>query len=461
MEKRLGKDSIHKILKYVCVALFGGVYFFLIGEFGPIITRDSYVFIDNLYRASNGYVIYHFFLEICRFIWGDEFFLVAAVILQGIMGIATCLLVAEWVSRKYKVNTIEYIIIFILACSTYGFSLMEAVSSHYIMTESISFPLFYVFFILLLAYRLKEGRDKYIYGFFSMLMSIILMFTRSQLAIVPVSVILLLVWDIIWNKNANHKYQIVISIVLICIMPFAIRYPAVNLIRDGAMPPQFLDALGGRALLLADAEDRNYLEGETQQIYDYVYAKVKEGGHLEENLRKNSWRGYDIGVHTNENVKLFAPAVKEYYYVNYGEDVFENSNKADEQYDNRFMIIATLLNEHWMEYIIMSGDLIIQSLVAASFIQPDAYHELFYILCGLMYLAYFFTYFYARKRKIDRAMLDISHMTIYVMLINIITTNLFFYGQQRYVVYTFGFFYISWLLLVIGIYRGKRDGHKA
>ena len=49
------------------------------------------------------------------------------------------------------------------------------------------------------------------------------------------------------------------------------------------------------------------------------------------------------------------------------------------------------------------------------------------------------------------------YITLLFLLINVFVVNIVFFGLQRYVIYSFGMFYISGLVLVVGIYRKRRD----
>ena len=49
------------------------------------------------------------------------------------------------------------------------------------------------------------------------------------------------------------------------------------------------------------------------------------------------------------------------------------------------------------------------------------------------------------------------YLTGFMLIANVVITNLFFFGQQRYVVYTFGFFYISLFLLCRDIWMIRKE----
>ena len=211
---------------------------------------------------------------------------------------------------------------------------------------------------------------------------------------------------------------------------------------------QFSDAITGKVLCLIGYEDRELFEGETQEIFDALYLNASNKGNLIELNEKQ--RADDIAASINENTKDWVVVISDYYNEKY-----RDLQQIDKMYKYRMRnaIVWELFEEHLVDYLVLIMKLLPHSLVASIFIQPDVVYELCHVIAGVIYIFAIILIVYALKKGCELKYLQPVMFALLVIIFNVVVTNVFFYGQQRYVVYPFGIFYISVFIEVIGICR--------
>lgn len=214
---------------------------------------------------------------------------------------------------------------------------------------------------------------------------------------------------------------------------------------------QFSEAVTGRTLCLMEYEDRDLFEGENQEAFDTLFSHVDKRGNLLKYIDYSPKRGENIVYSINENTKDWKIVLQEYIDQKYGDDGYPAEIS---KYSIRDEIVINLFREHWTEYVMMTFQLLPYGLVASIFIQPDS----IYLLCHIIaYAIYFVVAIILLLSKIKYRCEEKYRIPMYIthlfLLINVFAVNIVFFEIQRYVIYSFGMFYISALILVVGIYR--------
>ena len=91
--KRGLKMTFNKIEKkwiYLCIALLGGAFFWLLGENGYVMGGDSELYI-NFGHYSGVQPLYPLFIQICRKCFGNGIYLDAVSFIQGGLALAGCI----------------------------------------------------------------------------------------------------------------------------------------------------------------------------------------------------------------------------------------------------------------------------------------------------------------------------------------------------------------------------------
>lgn len=463
MERLYWRRIINSKISYgTVIAVIGIVYFFTLGDNGPYLMRDSEAFLNPTPALLQSYWLYTNFLQVCKYVFGQKFFLEAIFILQGILALITSVWVTEYFRKYFSMGYLSGLLVYICVLLPYGYSLPENVVTHHIMTEALSIPLFYICLLFSCKTFLEEN---YYYMIIVTLMGILLILSRSQLLICVPAIAFL--FAIIFVKESvfriadriKVKREIAVAFFTLFLSGFltVLIYMTFTKTTIGS---QLTAAISGRVMCLMEYDDRELFEGETQEIYDALFKNADEGGHIKKYFRTDSWRPYDIAVHTNENTKEGLAVIRDFYSNKFPEK--DLSKFALKSYSDRDFIIATLFWNHFFDYIIMSIQLMSQSFVASVFIQPDLIRNLCYVITFFIYLGTFgVMYIAGRRMKVDKSYIIPMLLTLLFLVSNVILTNIIFYGQQRYVIYTFGMFYLSWFIMVLGIYRKRKEQAKS
>ena len=458
--KKMMENKIHyKGIAYtIGIVVLGILYFFILGDNGPYLMRDSEAFLNPTSGLTHGYWLYPRFLDLCEIICGQESALNVAYIIQGLLALITSIWITEYFRKYFGMGYLSGMLIYICTLLPYGYSLPENVVTHHIMTEAISIPLFYICILFSCKSFLEK---KYYYMIFVVVTEGGLALSRSQLLVfLPVIAFLLVIIFIrevvfkIADKIKVNRRNMVIAFIVISVGLMIVFLAGVFM--KTTIGSQLTAALSGRIMCLMEYEDRELFEGEVQEIYDALYKNADEGGHIQKYFRTDSWRAYDIADHTNENGKECLPVIRYFYNEKYAGKNMEEY--ALQSYYDRDYIMTTLLRNHIWDYVIMSLQLMTQSFVASVFIQPYIIRNLCYIITLFIYLGTFCViYISDRKVKVEKKYIVPMLITLLFLVSNVVFTNAIFYGQQRYVIYTFGMFYISLFIMIMGIYRKRKE----
>lgn len=443
--------AVKKIGYYSILISLGILFYFFLGQSGYIIEEDSETFLNADVFISRNYFIYVAFLKSCLHMFGEEMQLQAVFLLQSILALIVSIIITEYFRDQFDLNYLEATLIFIFTLLPYGYSLPESVATHHILTEGLS----YSFFHLFLLFSIIVFLEKKLYMMIPAgIMVLLLMLTRSQLLLM--SVIYIGLWIIIvlqkiykkLNERNYTKFWIALGImfIMICVL---VPVTMIEIVESGKMP-QFTSAVSGRVFCVAEKEDREYFSEEYKELYDVIYEEVDKQQQREPYFRTNLRRWQDIAHSTNENTKL-VPIIIRDYCENTGSSL--GNIEAVLSY-----MSSTLFKYHMIDYLRMTIVLSIQSLVFSIFVQPDKIYTICWILALLIYGCALGLVIYSKWKSCDVKYRIPIIITGIVLVGNSIITNIFFYGMQRYVVYCFGFFYISLFLLIKAMY--KKCWHK-
>lgn len=429
----------NKYIYYVILLVTGLGFFFFLGQADYVLYTDSMTYLEPSQFVSERYVIYPLFLNICRNLFGNDYFLSVVFWIQSGLAVLVSWWSAEYFRKKFELSYFWSVLIYFCLFLPYGYSLPESVATHHILTEGLSYTLFH-FFMLQIIKGFLETSWKNMAGAFGALFLLVLL--RGQLLfLVPVFCIYTIAFLLRKGKiNFNIKGNVV-KILLAAGCLFIVLNIAFIWLISGGKFLQATIAVSGRVLCLIEEDDEALFEGHELAIYHELYDAVMENGTNADTFRPGLRGGEDISNASNENTKIARNVVLEYYTT-------YMSDRIDDGIDK---IIASmsgkLLRAHYAQYWGMTLILCLESLVLSIFIQPYRIFTLCNIAALFIYI--FSIVLFVRtlntKKNVDISIPYIITMT--ALLGNAAITNLLFYGMQRYIVYTFGYFYLSLLLI--------------
>lgn len=428
----------YKYMIYMCLLLFIGIFFFFfLGVKCYVLEKDSGVFMRG--NVGYQYVVYPWFLKVCQRVFGEQQYLQWASNIQGLIALVTSLLTTEYFRKNFGLSYILSGIVFICTFGPYAYSLPQYVSSHIIMTEGLSFPLFYIWMLCALQIYLKKRKIWFIPLFF---VTLILAYTRTQLMLFFIIDFLIILERIIFHFYQNieiNKRKVFMGVCLFGIVVgvvLGIRVFGVFVKQN--IYPQMTDAVAGRVLCATEETDAELFEERKRELFLGIYDEVEKMESRQSYFRIGIRQWEDIIIATNENTKVFS-IIHSYYPERNSNDV-----KGEMAYE--------ILLEHWDDYLIMSGVLLLQSLVVSIFIHPEWAYLLGYIIAILLYIVAIGSVLFAKKKyHVENRFIIPMALTFLVILSISTITNIIFVGMQRYVVYPFGYFYISLIMVYVGI----------
>lgn len=445
----LSKDDLFYKILLITIGIF---FFFFVGEDkGYVLQKDSPSYLEGD-MAVGIMPIYPGFLKFQKCIFGEDRFLDATMIVQGIVAIFCSIYLAEILGRVIKLKKRQITIIYILSFLPYAYSLPQNVVSHEIMTEALAFPLLYLYYSLILEGILNRNIKKIN---ISVILLIVLLGLRKQFLFLFFVNIIVYLWYFLSQRKVQKRllmYGISLFAILGGVVIIgSINFPKVWSVFDGS---QIVDALIGKTIYVSDIDDIELFETEELKgAFESLYSFAEEGERLleyAENYNGERW------VHVTEGMNQITanswPILYDYCSKNSIEYEYIESIQTE--------LMCTLLIHHWDDLIIIFGDLIMQSLVSAVFIKKTEWYTACKIIAMLIYILGVILRLLCRRSKDQtRSVCIVFDLTMLILLSNIFILNLIFMGLQRYVVYTFGLFYIALYLMFMKL-REKESSIK-
>ena len=451
--KRCSRIQRLDVVYFVVLLLIGIWFFFFLGKGGYILEKDSNVFLEGQKSIlSFGYIVYPMFAKLCKVIFGERY-IEAIFIIQSFMAISTSFVVTEYIRKVFSLTRKLGVLVFTLSFGPYTYTLPQYVANHGIMTEGISFPLFNLWMICAIElYRNRKVR----WYILIIVLSILMAITRPQLLVFLVISIILVLDTLFMNRKvverkAYSSKRLLIAIsggIILCAVGIVVFCVTVK----NSYFPQLTDAVAGRVLCTVQNDDGDLYTGEMRALFEIVFKDIDENGDREVYFRKDYKRWEDICVSTNNNAKLigkFISANRDMLNVSYHE---YSTNEIIGEF------IYPLLIKHWDGYLLMTFELLLQSLVVSIFIHPDRVYLLCCFVAALMYLFCIVLLSILKKRKLWEFIVPMR-IVLVVITILCVLVNVVFIGIQRYVVYPFGWFYIATVVMLYGYYTMIRT-HK-
>lgn len=440
-------ENQNSLFKFLLV-LIGFFFFFLLGrENSYILQKDSAAYLAD--ALSVGVMpLYPLFLRGLKCIFGDPYFLYVTVIVQGILAILCSVLLTNFLARKFHLKKWHVLIVYILSFLPYAYSLPQNVVSHEIMTESISFSVFYIYFILVADGLMEKNCRKLN---ISCIILLILLGIRKQFLFLTVVSFVVYIWYFIKVEKITKKMLALASLlvagVAAAMIMAASAFPKLLDVFDES---QITDALIGKTIYVSDETDVELFETEELKgafltLYEYADQDKKLHKYADE-YEGEKW------IHITEGMNYTTAECWRNLYQYSLEENLEYEYVEAMQTDIMFILLVN----HWLDLIVVFIELAIQSLISAIFIKKSEWYVICLTITFMLYLCGFILRWICKRKLVkDHKVYEIFDLTMIVLLSNVCILNLLFMGLQRYVVYTFGLFYIALFIMVIKLWENK------
>lgn len=420
MNKNRNKD----ILTYG-IMLLSGLCFYLIPGKWLSIEDDTIAYLSPGGREGvmPGYPA---FLAFLKGILGEQYFLHGAVIVQSLLAVVCTFLFVLMLKKQFKLNGIESILLYLLSMLPFSIYLPEVGITHQIMTEGITYAIFYLFFIAVikavwtLDYRWFLGSEA---------AAVFLGLTRSQLLLLQATCLGVFIWMSI-RKFGKKSLKVGAGLLILLAAVVAVGGSKIQ-----NFTSQFDTVLMARGFYEADEEDVELFDDEIMKdIFIRTYQLADEAGHRYEYAEQGLYMWQDL-VYDGMN-KYVVQAIEEY-------NTEHQENKIQEGRPIWRKLGWKVLWKHFDRYLYHTIRLMMPSFIATVFFQIRPIYLLCHLVTLGLYLISILGCIIIYRKNGDKKAVELLSMILCIMIIMVIMVNLLFIGLQRYMVYGMGIFYCS------------------
>lgn len=506
LEKRQ-TDAIFYLSLFVLALLI----FLFVGSREPVLFADSGTYL-RVERTEGVMPVYPLFLLINQWIFGSDGYLWFVTVEQALLAAFSVVLFVREIRKQFALQYWEGVLLFFLSLLTFTTEMPQAMITQAIITEGVAFSLYYLLLILFLRAVWKKSYAILLGSFATVFLLAML---RSQLQIlfgVCGVLFLYLTWNrcgrgirrwiglavgvagclliglfgIFLTSASLKQYQALIvdnMKVNMFIMkvqdPEYYQYFSVN--EDGGhrtqeevekaiqarvefmhsggklvVNSQYASLLFSRGMYEADEEDvQLFQEDITRSLYQALYTAVDEEKQRYVYAQKGLWMWKDIvgGIGSVGKTALYAGI--DYYRENRPE-IYESDQFNDVWNRNLQIIGAGLLKEHFGRFLYHTMMMLPQAFICTVFFQIQPIYLLCHLITLFLYLSALALMIWGyADRKASNQCAEFMALVLGSNLVMILIISLVFFGQQRYLVYNFGAFYIAYYVLLRELWNNR------
>lgn len=459
----------HAICIMICLGAF---FYFLPGQWISI-EDDSIAYLE---KGGEGVLPgYPIFLSFFRRVLGERYFLNGVVVTQSILAIICTLLFVIMLRNQFKLRGWECILLYAACMLPFSIYLPESGITHQILTEGITYSIFYLFFMAIIK---AVWMVDYKWYLMSMLTAFLLGIIRSQMIFLQAICLLILLWITLkknigrmWHKIGICLVTLVVGMVLslgtyraiYAFAAFDFTQPKLkadvvnadgnegveeqeknsdgseNSISGRSSNSQFVTIIMSRGFYEAEQNDADLFQDKMMRgIFMRTYELADSEGKLYNHAPSGLYMWREI---VYDRMKGYAlQAIAEYDSLYPGERARDTNSIVLE-------LGLRVLFKHFNRYVYHTIRLMMPSFIATVFFQIEP----IYLLCHFITL---FLYIYAMagcvvvyRNKQNRKSVEFMATVLGVLIIMVVSVNVLFIGLQRYVVYGMGIFYCALYLI--------------
>lgn len=221
---------------------------------------------------------------------------------------------------------------------------------------------------------------------------------------------------------------------------------------------QYMTLIFSRGMYEADREDAALfqdpvLRGLYQALYEAVDAERQRYAYADEGL----WMWKDIvgGIGNIGGTCFWTPSE---YYIEYAPEIILSDQFSDIRSSHLLTIGFTLIREHFGRFLYHTLMLLPQAFISTVFFQYAPLYGFCHFVTLFLYLSALalMIWGYADTR-VKREAAEMMSLVLGTNVVTVLVISLIFFGQQRYLVYAFGPFYMAYYLLLRNLWcvRGR------
>lgn len=485
-----------------CIMLVIGMFFYLVPGEWISIQDDSGGYLEKI-RGEGVLPGYPVFLSFFRSIMTEQYFLNGVVIAQSLLAVICTFLFVLTLKKQFKLRNAETVLLYIVSMMPFSIYLPEAGITHQIMTEGITYAIFYIYFISVVK---AVWMRKYIWYAGSLVTAFVLGLIRSQMLFLQAVCLLVLLWIALNRAGKGIGKKCIAGALAVCVgavLSFGsykgiygvVRYDiyrgeinrasekekekeAENIeTKEEEKTPEkekqtegLEEGADGGATVNEEKEDKNEIHvmvwKETSQfdtvlISRGLYEADKEDEVLfeDEVTRAIFRRAYELAdesghlyIHARPGLYMWRDLVHDQMRMYVVQAINEYNASYPGQINEPDKITREIglkiLLKHFDRYLYHTLRLMIPSFIAAIFFQIEPVYLLCHFITLLFYIMAIAGMIIIYKKNKNRQAADMMGAILCIIFIMVIIVNLIFVGLQRYMVYGMGIFWCSAYLVM-------------
>lgn len=489
---------------YISLFVVSLLIFLFVGSREPVLYDDSGSYV-SMKRWEGVMPLYPLFLFLNQIVFGMDSYLKIVIIEQAAVAAVCTLLIVREIKERFVLQYREGYFIFFLALLPYTTELPAAMITQTILTEALAYALFY---LLLILYLRAVWRNSFSYLAGSFAMVFLLSMLRSQLQILYIVcgvLFLYLLWKRydkklgkpgcavlgligcaavsvagVWLTAALlHQYNILINEnMTLSVFIMKIQEPdyyqeflisetgenrkqeeieeAVRDVRSemesmgGDLTlSQYTSLIMSRGMYEADEGDAQLYQDEMiRGLFQTIYQAADGKGQRYAYEERGLWMWKDIVGGIGSVGWTCVTAGNDYFREKYPE--LYMADYFNEIWNQSLQIIGFgLIRKHFGRFLYHMLMLLPQAFICTVFFQIKPIYLLCHLVTLFLYLSALALMIWGyADRKASNQCAEFMALILGSNVVMIVIISLVFFGQQRYLVYNFGAFYMAYYVLL-------------
>lgn len=502
-------------LFYLSLVLLALAAFLFVGSREPVLFDDSGTYMQ-MRRIEGVMPLYPLFLFFNQYIFGSDSYLNAVVVEQAVLAAVCVILFVKVIRDAFGLKYWESYLVFFLAMLPFTVDMPQSMMTQQILTEGIAYALFYLFAVILLK-AVWTKRYTWLAGSFGMVIILSLVRSQLQilfgvcgtvflyivckkgkfaeklrflarvaggiagaLCICFAGIIIMYEITAVYGNWIDHDEKFKLFVMKVQHPEAYAGYlseleeaveetgktieedaqdnekeqSAEELVKKKFVTSQYVSLVFSRGMYEADPEDVELFEDEVERgLYTALYQAAEEREERYTYAAAGLWMWRDIagGIGNVGKICLWIPS--EYYAQNYPEiiasDHFSDTRNAHLQH-----IGFTLIKAHFGRFLYHTLMMLPQAFICTVFFQIKPIYLLCHLVTLFLYLSALALMIWGyADRKADHRCAEFMALVLGCNVVMVIIISLVFFGQQRYLIYNFGIFYVAYCLLLCELWN--------
>lgn len=484
-------------------------FFLVAGHRGPVLFDDSGGYL--LIRKHEGIMpLYPIYILLNQVMFGDTLYLWAVIIQQAVLAAFSVLLLEEAVRKRFGLCPVESVLICIAVLYPYTIEMPGAIMTQTILTEGVAYSLFYIFLVILLR-AVWEKSYAWFGGAVGMSLLLSSIRSQLQILFGVCGIIFLYLICMrsrgkSWRKRVFHFAAGIAGAVAVSLVGIVLVSRMANSYQAAMQPDNafYLYSLrvqqpetyqrtmeekkqkaaaaqsdAGKKVVLSEEEEKDKLRKKrfastqyeslifSRGMYeaDYedaelfsdpvlrgLYLTLYEAADAEKQryvyAEKGMWMWKDIvgGIGSVGKTCRWLPSE---YYVEYAPEIIRAENFSALRAEHMQTIGMTLIRAHFGRFLYHTLMMLPQAFISTVFFQYAPLYLLCHLITAFLYLSAAVLMIWGyREERVKNDGAEMMALVLGTNLVMVLVISLVFFGQQRYLVYAFGPFYIAYYVLL-------------